>query len=117
MQLGLFLKGFGLPMEEALLFWRQEFSPRIDSETFDKQYAYNIRFNYGKEGKRADYTPHSCMKVRSPVQEHACRPRACPTSVLHPPPFSSSLGCPCGTETRQLVSRPGGVAMRREAMQ
>mmetsp|Transcript_3120 Transcript_3120/g.6789 ORF Transcript_3120/g.6789 Transcript_3120/m.6789 type:complete len:550 (+) Transcript_3120:140-1789(+) len=62
-QLSLFLKSIGLPLEEALLFWRQEFAPRVPSDKFDKEYAYNIRHNYGKEGKMADYTAHNCTTI------------------------------------------------------
>ena len=67
-QLGLFLKGIGLSIEEALEFWRESMassSPAIAGDKFNKEYAYNVRHNYGKEGKRADYTPHSCMKIIS----------------------------------------------------
>lgn len=40
-----------------------QFSKAMSVDKFDKQYAYNIRHNYGKEGKRADYTPYSCMRI------------------------------------------------------
>ncbi|KAI4384225.1 hypothetical protein MLD38_002408 [Melastoma candidum] len=76
MQLGLFLKGVGLKLDDALAFWRAEFSQKVGAERFEKEYAYNIRHNYGKEGKRIDYTPHSCQRIISATpgvgDHHGC---------------------------------------------
>ncbi len=41
-------------MDESLKFWKQEFTKKsdIDTDKFEKTYAYNIRHSYGAEGKR-----------------------------------------------------------------
>jgi len=78
LQLGLFFKGLGLPLDDSINFWRTNFMKKagMDGTRFDKQYLYNIRHMYGKEGKRADYTPHSCMKIImssvGPGESHGC---------------------------------------------
>jgi DNA primase large subunit len=62
-QFGLFLKGIGLTYEESYAYWRAEFSKNITGEKFDKEYRYGIRYQYGLEGKRQDWSPHSCAKI------------------------------------------------------
>lgn len=62
-QLSLWLKAVGLPLEQALLFWRQQFAPRTPGDKFQKEYAYTLRYNYGREGKRTDWSEWSCVRV------------------------------------------------------
>jgi DNA primase large subunit len=56
-----FLQVLGLPIEEAIAFWRKSFSKHSD-ETFNKEYKYNIRHSYGLEGKRANYPARRCVQ-------------------------------------------------------
>eukprot|EP00347_Sterkiella_histriomuscorum_P019413 403341719 len=77
LQLGLFIKGLGLTMEEAYTFWKQEFCKTMDSDKFEKGHGYNIRHMFGKEGKKADYKPWNCNKVINqttpgPEEYHGC---------------------------------------------
>ncbi|CAO3644859.1 unnamed protein product [Cunninghamella blakesleeana] len=62
LQFGLFLKAIGLSVHEALLFWRTAFV-NITDDKFQKEYAYNIRHNYGLEGRRTSYAPYNCTKI------------------------------------------------------
>ena len=45
LQYGLFLKGIGLTLEDAMKFFRGEFTKRhdLDVDKFEKEYAYGIR--------------------------------------------------------------------------
>lgn len=87
MQLGVFLKGCGLTMDESLRFWRTEFMKGgMPSDKFDKNYAYNIRHHYGKEGKRKNLAPFPCMRVINdrpgPGEHHGCPYREFPHNRL-----------------------------------
>ena len=60
LQYGLFLKGAGLSLEDALVYFEKTFTA---TNNFAKEYAYNVRHMYGKEGARKNYTPYSCSKI------------------------------------------------------
>ncbi|EWC43488.1 hypothetical protein DRE_07520 [Drechslerella stenobrocha 248] len=77
LQYGLFLKGIGLSIDEALVFWRQSFSKFTD-EQFNKEYRYNIRHSYGLQGAGRNYKPYSCQQIL----------------MEHPPGTGDAHGCP-----------------------
>lgn len=53
LQLGLFLKGIGLSVDESLTYWRTHFLKSMPADKFDKEHKYSIRYNYGLEARRA----------------------------------------------------------------
>jgi DNA primase large subunit len=87
-QYGLFLKGIGITLPDALQYWQSHFTRVMSDKDFDRNYAYNIRYNYGKEGKRLDWSPYSCSAILSmqpPVaadDRHGCPFRELPANQL-----------------------------------
>lgn len=75
---GLFLKGIGLNLEDALTFFRDEFIQNMTPDKFAKGYVYNIQYNYGKVGKRVDLGAYKCVKIQNE----------------NPPATGDSHGCP-----------------------
>lgn len=58
----------------------------MDLDKFERSYAYNIRYNYGKEGRQQNWSPPSCMKVISdnagPQDAHGCPFKALDANTL-----------------------------------
>lgn len=73
LQYGLFLKGAGLSLEDALMYFESMFS-----KDFNKNYSYNWRHMYGKEGKRTNYPPYSCSKIINSNAPNANDHHGCP---------------------------------------
>uniref|UniRef100_A0A336KE69 DNA primase large subunit n=1 Tax=Culicoides sonorensis TaxID=179676 RepID=A0A336KE69_CULSO len=90
LQYGLFLKGIGVTLEDSLRFWRDEFCKIMDVDKFEKEHRYNIRYNYGKEGSRTNWSPHSCIKVinQIPSQGDCC---GCPFKLFSPSDLKQKL--------------------------
>lgn len=78
LQYGLFLKGAGLDLEQALLFFEGMFAKLMSRDEFLKKHGYGFRHMYGKEGARKNYTPYSCMKIimGAPPEQNAYHVRS-----------------------------------------
>lgn len=84
-QLGLFLKGIGLSVDEALKFWSYQFtkgSGAMSLEKFNKEYKYNIRHTYGLEGARINYKPWNCATILSKPRPSKGEHHGCPYKEL-----------------------------------
>lgn len=76
----LFLKDIGLPLQEAIYFWRNEYSKSSNGGTCshtwirdEKKYIYGLRHLYGLEGARKNYNMSSCTRIQiRPSSEGGC---------------------------------------------
>lgn len=91
LQYGLFLKGIGLSVEEALVFWRRSFSAMTDDK-FNKEYRYNVRHSYGLEGNRRNYKPYSCQQILTGPSPGVGDAHGCPYRHLSRESLAASLG-------------------------
>ncbi|KJZ77733.1 Putative DNA primase large subunit [Hirsutella minnesotensis 3608] len=82
LQYTLFLKGAGLQLDEALVFWRSGFHKMTD-DTFNKEYKYNVRHAYGDVGGDSNrrgngYSPFSCDRIMHEPAPGAGQTHGCP---------------------------------------
>lgn len=94
----LFLKDIGLPVEEAIDFWRAEYRLHPNGhhacshnwEKDEKKYLYGIRHMYGLEGCKKNYTSVSCQRIQS--IDNACSEGGCPFKSFDTSKMISILG-------------------------
>ncbi|KAH7816738.1 DNA primase large subunit [Monocercomonoides exilis] len=78
-QYQLFLKGCGMGLEETMALFRGELTQTVGDTKFEREYAYGIRYNYGLEGKRANFKPKSCRSMISgPAPSTSDQCHGCP---------------------------------------
>ena len=107
-QYGLFLRYIGLSVEEAVIFWRSQFSG-IPEDKFNKEYKYNIRHQYGLEGGRINYRPMSCIDIANgprPVQGEA---HGCPYRSFSADNLVSALQRMGISDKQELATIKGNV--------
>jgi DNA primase large subunit len=111
LQYSLFLKGVGLSLPEALVFWRTSFRNMTD-DTFNKEYRYNVRHAYGDAGGDSNrrgrgYSPFSCQKI---LTEHPPGPgetHGCPYRTFSPENLATALRSQMSIQDTQVLREVG----------
>nr|XP_034828481.1 DNA primase large subunit-like [Maniola hyperantus] len=75
----LFLKDLGMPVEEAVIFWRKEYQQVPSAKSAcchswakdEKKFVYGIRHMYGLEGGRKEYSCRSCHQIQHSDTTHS----------------------------------------------
>ncbi|XP_012140054.1 DNA primase large subunit [Megachile rotundata] len=91
----LFLKDGGMHIEEAINYWKEEYSKphsctsvcAHDWQSSEKKFIYSIRHLYGLEGSRKNYNSPSCKlmfaNISSPMYEGGCPFKHFDRNTLH----------------------------------
>lgn len=66
----LFFKDIGMSLNDTICFFKAHF--KCTPEQFNKEYLYNIRHNYGLEGKRANYSCFPCTRIIGMSNDASC---------------------------------------------
>lgn len=111
LQYGLFLKGIGLSVEEALVFWRQSFA-NVTDDKFSKEYRYNVRYNYGLEGSRKNYKPYSCQQILTGPPPGAGQCHGCPYKHFGKDALITSLSKLGVTDTKVIKEINDSIASK-----
>lgn len=76
-QYGLFLKGIGLSITDALKMWHDEFTKIMSEEDYKKEkFEYFFQHQYGLKGSKINFNSLSCEEIQEqavpPGQIHGC---------------------------------------------
>jgi len=97
MQLNLFFKAIGVTLDEVLVLWRTEFMKGkggMSADTFQKEYSYNFRHQYGQEGSRIKYKPFCCQQLIHASLDTS-RTTGCPYKTYGPADLQNALRGMC----------------------
>ena len=76
-QYTLFLKKIGVEAQDAVVFFKKEFTKKMDEKTFVKEFQYQFRHMYGLVGSKKNYGLPNCAKIvdnciEGPLEFHGC---------------------------------------------